>query len=605
MLNKLFKKILRRKLTTGIILALIIVGGYFGYRGLTKNQDIIQYVTAEAERGTIVSIVSGSGQIDVSDQVDVKPEVSGKVVAVYVKEGQEVKEGDILAVFDSKSAERAVADAGVALESAKIKLEELLSQPDAQLLLQAENAFAQAERDLEKLKTREDIEADAEEILATAYEDGYSTVSSVFYKLADYMKVLRDAGGTEKNELAYVGLYELILGKDSLFIQKFINDYDEACDLYDENFTFFRKVYRDDKRDTVYQLISDTIKTTKAISQTFESARHMFDAIVAVSYKQLDIASHIDEMKSKMQSNISSTLSDASSLQKIIDAIDDTVEDTPNKIEDARLAMESAEEKLKEKEQSLNEVRDGADSLDIRAQENTVAQKELALVDAEEKLTKYFIRASFDGVITEVNVKIGDTISTGGTLAILMTRQQIANLTLNEIDIAKVKLNQPVILTFDAVEGLTLTGKVTDIAGAASISQGVVTYGVVITLDTTNDSIKQGMTTDVSIIIDKKTDVVFVPNSAIQSQGDNMSVRILEVETSELSAKVVEVGLSNDEVTEIVSGLQEGEKIVIATLGGESQTSSQTANIGTSFQIPGLGGNNRSDFHGAGFQIQR
>lgn len=578
---------------------MVIIGGYFGYQGLVKEEENVQYVTAVVERGTLVSSVSGSGQINVSDQIDIKPKVSGEVIVVYIKKGQEVKIGSLLVGLDWQDAQRAINDAEVALESAKVKLAELLAQPDAQSLLQAENALAQAERDLEKAKEdNEKIEMDAERILASAYEDGYNDVSTTFFKLSDYMEDLRDVLGTEQSAQEHISGYKLLLGSESLFIQKLLNDYNSALDLFNENFTFFREAYREDDRDTIYQLIDDTLETTKEISQALESARHMFDAIVVGSYKHFTIASIIDKMQSRIESDLSSIFSNISSLQRTIDTIDDTVQNTPNEIKDAELALESAQEKLGDKKLALEEVQAGADPLDIKAQQNTVAQKEAALLDAKEKLANHFVRAPFNGVIAEINVKTGDFVSSNTILITLMTQQQIAELTINEIDIAKVKLNQPATLVFDAVEELTLTGKVTDIASAASTNQGVVTYGITITLDTINELIKPGMTVDASIIVDRRTDIVFVPNSAIQARGDDIFVQVLEADDPNPVVKMIEVGISNDEVTEVISGLQKSEKVVTATLRGEVQVNTQAASVGSSFRIPGLGGG--GGFRGGG-----
>lgn len=599
MFSKLLKQLFRNKFTTAIALFVVIIGGYFGYQGLVKEEENVQYVTAVVERGTLVSSVSGSGQINVSDQIDVKPKVSDEVIVVYIKKGQEVKMGSLLVTLDWQDAQRAINDAEVALESAKVKLAELLAQPDTQSLIQAENALAQAERDLEKAKEDyEKIEMDAERILASTYEDGYNDVSTTFFKLSDYMEDLRDVLGTEQSAQEHISGYKLLLGLESLFIQKLLNDYDSALDLFNENFAFFREAYRDDDRDTIYQLIGDTLETTKEISQALESVRHMFDAIVVGSYKHLNIASTIDKMQPKIESDLSSVFSNITSLQRTIDTIDDTVQNTPNEIKDAELALESAQEKLGDKKLAFEEVQAGADPLDIKAQQNTVAQKEDALLDAKEKLANHFVRAPFNGVIAEVNVKTGDSVSSNTILVTLMTQQQIAELTINEIDIAKVKLNQLVTLVFDAVEELTLTGKVTDIASAASTNQGVVTYGITITLDTINELIKPGMTVDASIIVDRKTDIVFVPNSAIQARGDDIFVQVLEADDPNPVVKMIEVGISNDEVTEVISGLRESEKVVTATLSGEASVGTQAASVGSSFRIPGLGGG--GGFRGGG-----
>ena len=463
MLLKILRQLFKNKFITTITLFVVIIGGYFGYQKLAGDKDTVRYVTAAVEKGTLIVSVSGSGQVTVLEQVDIKPKVSGDITAIYINQDKDVKIGQLLAVLDSGDAKRAVSDAEISLESAKIKLDEFIAGPDAQSLLQAENALVQAESDLDRARENyEGIETEAEYSLSTTYEDGYSTVSTIFFKLSDYIKDLKDVLGTEQREEEHIAGYELILGKDSIFTEKLLDDYDSAFSLFNKNFTFFITVFRDDDRDIIYQLIGDTLETTKAISQTLESARHMYDAITVKNYNDLNIASHVDKMQPKIESNLSSVFSNITSLERIINTIDDTVQDTPNKIEDSELALESAKENLESKKLALKEIQAGVDPLDIRIQQNIVAQKEAALLEAKEGLANCFIYAPFNGVIAEVsdNVKKGDSVSSNTILATLITKQKIAEITLNEIDAANIKVGQRATLTFDALPDVSISGQV-------------------------------------------------------------------------------------------------------------------------------------------------
>jgi RND family efflux transporter MFP subunit len=602
MISGFLTKFKKRKIVVFFVLLIIIGVGYFGY-GKIKNEDnVLRYAMAYAQRGSLITSVSGNGQIDVSDKSDIKSEVSGKIIALYIKKGQDVKKGTLVAVIDTWDAQMAVNDAELALESAKIKLEELLSPPNAQELLKAENSLSQAERDLEKARENyENIEIGMEKTLANAYEDGYSDVSSAFFRLAGYMENLRNVIGTEDSDEKYVNSYKLLLGENSLFIKNLLNNYYIARDLYNESFAFFRSVSRQDDRDEIYDLINETIKTTKAIFLTQESARHMYDAIIIGSYKEYNISSTIDKMRPKIESDLSSIVSVISSLQKTADVIDETIKDTPSKIKDSKLSLQFAEEKLEEKKLAIDDINSGVDSMDIKYQKNNIAQKEATLLNARNKLYSHYVRAPFDGIITEFNMEVGDSASSGTVLATLMTKQYIAKLTLNEIDIAKVKLSQPVTLTFDAVEGLTLTGKVSDISSSASTNQGLVTYGVTIILDTVDEKIKSGMSITAAIITNAKLNVLLIPNSAVKSQNGVSYVEVPNVlDRTLVMANIggvaldnpidrqnIEVGEANDEFIEVVNGLDEGDLVITRTIQTAPAQNTQ-AQQSPSVQIPGL-----------------
>lgn len=603
----MFKFVTRHKFLSFLVLSVLVVGGYYGYKKITTKPVQTRYVLGEVEKGSLIVSVSGTGQIAASDQMDVKAKVSGDVVSVSVVKDQKVKEGAVLVQLDARDARASVSDAEIALESARIKLEDLQGPSDPQILLQARNSLAQAQRDLEKAQdTYDTIGVDTEDTLAATYEDGYNQVSSSFYKLSDYMQDLRDVMGTDKSEDENIAAYKLILGSDSVYIRRLEEDYAAAKEAFDANYAAFRGIFSDADRGTIYELLADTLNTARPIYRALESARHMYDAIVVVSYSQYRIASTIDRLKPSIESDTSSVTSVISSLQQTIDKIDTTVADTPGKIKDAELTLRAAEEKVAEREQALADLEAGADPLDVRTQQNTVAQKEAALRDARQRLADTTVRAPFDGVVAAINVKKGDTVSSGA-IATLITEQKLAEISLNEIDAAKVRIGQKATITVDAVSDLSITGEVADVDTVGTVSQGVVNYAVKIIFDTQDDRIKPGMSLSAAIITEARLDTLIVANSAVKSSSNGNYVEVLDDPvpavnvgtngstsasyTSDAAPRqqAVQVGSSNDTMTEIVSGLNEGDRIVVSTI---KPTATGAATQGTSI-FGGIGGGAR------------
>ncbi|MFH1866626.1 MAG: HlyD family efflux transporter periplasmic adaptor subunit, partial [Patescibacteria group bacterium] len=186
----------------------------------------------------------------------------------------------------------------------------------------------------------------------------------------------------------------------------------------------------------------------------------------------------------------------------------------------------------------------------------------------------------FDGVIAEINdnVKKGDSVSSGTVLASIITEQKIAEITLNEIDVARVKVEQKATLQFDAAEDLSITGKVVEVDTLGTVNQGVVSYGVKIAFDVDDERIKPGMTVSTSIILDSKQNILLVPLSAVKVMGDNSYVEVLV--NGQPQRKTVVTGLSDDIMIEIQSGLEEGEEVISQTI-----SNSTTQNNGAT-QIP-------------------
>ena len=140
--------------------------------------------------------------------------------------------------------------------------------------------------------------------------------------------------------------------------------------------------------------------------------------------------------------------------------------------------------------------------LDTKSLQLSVQQKQNALQDVKDNLAYYYIRAPFSGTIASVPVQKGDNIGSGTILGTIITSQQMATISLNEVDIAKIQLGQKVNLTFDAVPDLTISGKVVQIDSIGTVSQGVVDYNVKISFDTSDNRIKPGMSVTASIITD-------------------------------------------------------------------------------------------------------
>jgi multidrug efflux pump subunit AcrA (membrane-fusion protein) len=114
------------KIAATFLIVVVVGGVYYGYGKMTGGSATeTRYVLAAAEEGTLVNSVSGSGQVAASDQRDIKPRVSGDVVAVLVQAGQSVRTGALLMRLDMTDAQQAVNDATVTLQQAQLALQKL------------------------------------------------------------------------------------------------------------------------------------------------------------------------------------------------------------------------------------------------------------------------------------------------------------------------------------------------------------------------------------------------------------------------------------------------------------------------------------------------
>ncbi len=207
------------------------------------------------------------------------------------------------------------------------------------------------------------------------------------------------------------------------------------------------------------------------------------------------------------------------------------------------------------------------------------------LADVKSDSSFYTITAPIDGIVTTINVSTGDYVRSETSLAKIVNNSDVEfQIDVDELEILKVKIGQEVKVTIDAItetQSEPLIGTVSEIALEGTTMNSVTTYPVTISLKGSDD-IKMGMNCSAEIIVEEQKNVLTVPVEAISSKGDKHFVTLENGEECE-----VEVGIYNEDSVEIVSGLDEGDVVILPQL--VNQTSS-TTNDKESSSFGGFGG---------------
>jgi HlyD family secretion protein len=515
------QKLLKHKIWTAIIILIVLVCGYFGYSIFLSNKDSVRYSLTQATKGTLTNSISGSGQISALNQVDIKPEVSGTIISVAVKSGQSVRKGDVIAQIDSTDAQKAVRDAEINLETAQISLN------------QTRTSENNAETDLEK-----------------AYDDGFNSAGEAITDAGDVMNNLQAilfGSSISNNSQWNIDVYISYTNKDLLKKPTdniYYNSYQNAKESYQKIFSHYQQMTNSSDRESIKSIISESYQTSKLMSEAVKNSYNLIYLYKnALTEHGLTIDTDVDTYLSDLNSYKNTTDGHISALFNAKNTIDTT----------------------------------GTDPLNIRSKELALEQKQNALTDAQSVLADYSVRAPFDGIIAALDAKEGDEASSSATIATIITKQKIAEISLNEVDIAKIKAGQKAILSFDAISELSIVGNISEVDSIGTASSGVVTYAVKIAFGIEDDRLKPSMSVSAQIITETKTDTLLVPNSAVKTQNGVNYVQIAKDYTSSNAGATnillntlpqdqqVEIGSSNDEYTEITSGLKEGDFVVVKT----------------------------------------
>lgn len=215
----------------------------------------------------------------------------------------------------------------------------------------------------------------------------------------------------------------------------------------------------------------------------------------------------------------------------------------------------------------------GVDAAKLKQARAQVMQSEASLKQLEEQLSYTTIVAPMDGVILSRDVEIGDAVSSilvlGSTATLVMTEGDTTEVyvqgKVDEADIAHVYMGQQARIKVESFRDRLFYGKVTKIAPMGVEKDNVTTFEVRVSINNPGGELKANMTANAEIMLDEHKGVLTVPENAVMYDGQkNASVEIPDKNQKEGKRKVpVKVGLSNGSVTEIVSGLKEGQQVVL------------------------------------------
>jgi len=190
---------------------------------------------------------------------------------------------------------------------------------------------------------------------------------------------------------------------------------------------------------------------------------------------------------------------------------------------------------------------------------------ELSLESAELNMEKAVIVAPFDGVVSDITISEGEALGAATLAAPSITLVDTSGIQMHgfidEIDIAVVKLGQEANIILDALPDEEVKGRVAFISPMGTSLIGVVYYETTITLENPGANLKDGMTADAEVIIERRDNVLVIPNRAIRGTLENPMVVVLVDEQQE--ERAVTLGMTDGINTEVLSGLEEGEEVVI------------------------------------------
>lgn len=247
----------------------------------------------------------------------------------------------------------------------------------------------------------------------------------------------------------------------------------------------------------------------------------------------------------------------------------------------------------------------------ITSKENAVTAAQQDLSDAQTSASQNNITSPISGIVAELDVKKGDSVTNGETVAVVVDPTALQTVvSVDELDISKVKVGQKATISLDAITDKTFTGSVIQVDPIGTTSNGVATYNVTVSIDNP-ENIKVGMTTNVNITTESKDNVIVVSANAVLmkngSRGyvlsaanlfdsDGKSIKLGNATTAELIQKYgkqVTIGMATQDKDEITSGISAGDDLAIpVTMNPDAikSLSNQSTSNSNTFGFGGMSG---------------
>ncbi|MCD6402560.1 efflux RND transporter periplasmic adaptor subunit, partial [bacterium] len=505
----------------------------------------LNFRIVEVVRGNVSQEVTETGKVKKGEKIDLSFKMAGKIEKIWVKEGEKVKEGDILAKLDNKELKIQLKEAKASLELYQAKLDKLLAGPTEEEIQLAQTKVENAKTSLESAKqSLEDVKSQAAESLSSAYEDALNVLDAAL------LKAVTSQNTVDEIEREYFTISD----QESNKVKKQRNAIKNAVS---EANTYLNIA----KETSNYEDIDAALlEMREALSSIYEALKIIRETCDSLSYKNL-ISSTDKTTLDNQKSYINTALGNVINAQQ---AISQTKINNEANINTAEAEVSSAKGVLKIAEDELSLLISPPRKEDIELYEAQVKQAQAKVSLLEKQIEDTILKSPVDGEIIKIHKKEGEQVLSmvkDTVISLLPDETYEVEVDIYEEDIVKVKISDPVKISLVAFPDKIFKGKVIEIDPAEKLIEGVVYYEVTIGFEETPENIKPGMTADIAIQTARKENVLLIPKESLQEKDDKTIVQVFE--NGEIKEKEIETGLLGDEVVEIISGLNEGEKVII------------------------------------------
>lgn len=484
------------------VLCVAVAGGVFLLRPQQAKPASVDasYTEAAPERRDVTNTLSGTGTLNPANTYTVKSLVDGKVLTGTIEEGNIVEESNVLYTIDSS-------DASTNFEKAEI-------------------AMQQAQRSYDKVVDRQYVRAEVAGVVSSLKVTKGDEVTS-----GQEVAVIRDSSRMLLTlEFPAADAANFSVGQSAAVTL------DGTFEQLDGTVTSVSGTDALSAGNLLTRTVTITVKNAGGLT-TAQAATASINGVSSIGS-----ATFAYQAERTLTAQAAGTVTSINVQEGSDVAKDDIILGLSG--DDLTESIQSASESLRSAEISMQNLQD--------------------------TMNNYTITAPISGTIIEKDAKVGDAVKTGDTLCIVYDLSYLEmSINVDELQISSISVGQQVQITADAVPDKTYVGTVTRVSMKGTANGGTTTYPVSIRIDDT-DGLRPGMNANAEIVVAQANNALVVPNAAVVRGSyvlvtkDSPSAANADtaMEAPEGFVYVpVKTGVSDDDYTQIVSGIQEGDTI--------------------------------------------
>lgn len=565
----------------------VLVVGYGVYSSIAAKNKPLQYETTIASKGNLTQTIEATGKLESKDGVDLRFETPGTLTTISVKEGAQVKAGQILASLRLSELNASLGQASAnlrqkmagatdqdrayyqaALESAQASWDQAKVSADSDIAT-AKSAVATAEANLKLAEG-----GNNSKIISAAYANTFASLQTAL--------IVADDGITQADNILGIDNVAANDAFETSLSPGNSNNIYQAQALY-----YTAKNANQVARAQVTGIISSADQAgisraltvmSDALNQTGRLLSSVGAVLNATSPNGMLTQATLDTKKSTISTSRSSVAAQYTTLLASGQAIDTAINSYSNyqtaynkAVNDLAVTEANSQNTIKIREAAYLQAKANYEGKTLPSREVDLAPYRAAVAIAAANRERAILRAPVDGVVGKIGKKKGELVTSADAVVQIVSPHFEIRVDVPETDIAKISnsTRRDATFTLDAFgEENKFTGNIITVNQDSTEIQDVVYYQVTIAVndEKIDKSLQSGMTANVKIITDTRENVLFVPQRTLRTRENGEKfIRVLNADKTEREATVVPGLRADDGKVEILSGLNEGETVIISS----------------------------------------